>query len=106
MKHKPSKQQTSLLSGADLVTKQQDKQPAKPAKKPTPADEKRRLSAQCQEILNSFRLRVNKQLSNGELSQMALKYTSRISDLRQMGHLIKIVARDFKTGRVVYQLCE
>jgi hypothetical protein len=42
--------------------------------------------------------------SNRELAQLALKYTSRISDAKAAGWDIRIIERDHATGRVVYQL--
>jgi hypothetical protein len=43
-------------------------------------------------------------VSNRELVGFALKYTSRLSDLRKAGWDIRIIERDHATGRVVYQL--
>jgi hypothetical protein len=42
--------------------------------------------------------------SNHELAQLSLKYTSRLSEIRQAGYPVRIVSRDYETGRVVYAL--
>lgn len=44
-----------------------------------------RMSAQCQAILERLQRRP---AMSSELAQLSLKYTSRISDLRQRGHKI------------------
>jgi hypothetical protein len=49
------------------------------------AIESGRLSAQCQKILDRLRLGP---APSSELASIALKYTSRISDLRKRGHQI------------------
>lgn len=48
-----------------------------------------RLENQCRTILALLRQRGNQGATNSELSRIALKYTSRISDLRDMGHDIR-----------------
>lgn len=48
-------------------------------------DDKGRLNAQCGQILDRLS---RGPATNEELSQIALKYTSRISDLRKRGHRI------------------
>lgn len=65
------------------------------------AKESKRLSKQCQAIL--ARLRQGRS-TNRELSELSLKYTSRISDLRKAGYQIEVVERDYETGRVLYEL--
>ncbi len=65
--------------------------------------EKPRLSRQCETML--CRLRCGR-ATNQELAVIALKYTSRISDLRKAGHDVRCVSRDHKAGITVYQLVE
>lgn len=48
-----------------------------------------RLENQCKKILVLFKARGNQGITNAELSRIALKYTSRISDLRGLGHDIR-----------------
>jgi hypothetical protein len=70
----------------------------------TPADlEHKRLSKQCEAILERLR---RGPATNTELAGMALKYTSRISDLRERGHVIEVKSHDRATGVVVYRLRE
>jgi len=59
----------------------------------------RRLSQQCVAILK--RLQAGP-ASNAELALIALKYTSRISDLRAAGYDVKVLARS--GGTVQYGL--
>lgn len=63
--------------------------------------EKFRLSRQCQAILT--RLEVGR-ASNRELSGIALKYTSRISDLRDHGWNVQMVEEDRASGLNWYAL--
>lgn len=63
--------------------------------------EKPRLSHQCQLILE--RLKTGP-ATNMELSEIALKYTSRISDLRKSGFKVSVKDRDHETGCVTYEL--
>lgn len=42
--------------------------------------------------------------TNIELAAMALKYTSRISDLRACGYEVFVAAHDHETGRVTYAM--
>lgn len=58
-----------------------------------------RLSTQAQAILDRLR---SGPATNKELAQIALKYTSRISDCRAAGHKIEVVAKD--GGTVTYRL--
>lgn len=60
-----------------------------------------RLSAQCSAILQRLR---QGPATNVELATMALKYTSRLSDLRAAGYDVQVSERDHTTGRVVYVL--
>lgn len=62
-----------------------------------------RLSRQCRLILERLR---SGAATNTELAQIALKYTSRLSDLRAAGYTVTIVQRDYASGSVVYRLCE
>ena len=65
-------------------------------------DEQRRLESQNAAIL--ARLRQNT-CTNLALAKIALKYTSRISDLRKAGHDIRVVKRK-PSGICVYKLFE
>jgi hypothetical protein len=82
--------------------------PAKPLAVP-PRDpsvdpiEAPRLSRQCVEILARLRMGM---ATNRELATIALKYTSRISDLRDAGFTIVVVDRYKETGHVLYELKE
>lgn len=51
-----------------------------------------RLENQCRKILQLLKDRGNQGVTNAELSRIALKYTSRISDLRDSGHDIRCQA--------------
>jgi hypothetical protein len=62
-----------------------------------------RLNRQCLEIL--ARLKQGR-ASNRELSQIACKYTGRVSELRQAGHKVKVVSRDRENGLTFYELEE
>jgi hypothetical protein len=63
--------------------------------------EKPRLSRQCALILERLQ---KGSVTNFELAAMALKYTSRISDLRKAGYTIGIISRNQVTGETVYRL--
>lgn len=63
--------------------------------------EQSRLSAQCARILERLQ---QGPASNYELAGIALKYTSRISDLREAGYQIDCVERDHETGKTMYRL--
>jgi hypothetical protein len=65
------------------------------------APETRRLSRQCQAILDLLR---RGRVSNHTLAQISLKYTSRLSDLRAAGHDVRVVTQDRRTGVTVYEL--
>jgi hypothetical protein len=41
---------------------------------------------------------------NGELAKMALKYTQRISEIREAGYVIEATPVDRKTGVWMYEL--
>lgn len=60
-----------------------------------------RLSRQCQEILTRI---TDRWASSCELSEVALKYTSRLSDLRQRGY--KIDTKRSDEGWWYYRLAE
>lgn len=66
-----------------------------------PAVERRRLNAQAERIFNRLE---QSPATNAELSRYALSYTRRISDLREAGHVINIIDRDYTTGLVWYAL--
>lgn len=63
--------------------------------------EAERLSRQCRAILD--RLRTGP-AANSELAKLALKYTSRISDLRAAGYDVRLVSHDRESGLCVYEL--
>lgn len=63
--------------------------------------EKRRLSGQCATILGRLQ---SGRASNIALSQISLKYTGRISELRKRGHDIRVILRDHATGLAWYAL--
>jgi hypothetical protein len=64
-------------------------------------EEARRLSGQCAAILARLH---QGPASNFDLAQISLKYTSRISDIRHAGYDVRVVERDYATGRTVYKL--
>ena len=64
--------------------------------------EKTRLSKQCEAILGRLQ---QGPVSNHLLAgTYALKYTSRISDLRRRDHDVRVIERDHRTGRTLYAL--
>ena len=63
--------------------------------------EKVRLSRQNQLILNRL---LEGPTTNDELHNIALKYTSRISDLRKLGYDIKCYDQNKTTGLTWYRL--
>ncbi len=63
--------------------------------------ERKRLSKQCAAILARLK---EGPATNAELCHLALKYTSRISDLRNNGYVIQVIRRDHATGEVEYEL--
>lgn len=65
------------------------------------ADERPRLSAQNAAILARLQ---RGPASNLELARIALKYTSRISDLRAAGYAVENFDRHAKTGESWYRL--
>lgn len=69
----------------------------------TVADEKKRTGTQCDAILTRLR---EGTVTNFELSEISLKYTGRISDLRKDGHVIEIVHRNKVSGLTLYRLKE
>jgi hypothetical protein len=66
-----------------------------------PVASKPRLSRQCLAILDRLE---QGDATNRELAALALKYTSRLSDLRAAGYDVRVVFHDFKTGVVRYRL--
>lgn len=64
----------------------------------------RRLAAQCQAILTLLQERGNQGARNSELARIALKYTSRISDLRDQGYDVRCLCENATKGiyRYVY----
>lgn len=65
------------------------------------AAEIRRMSRQCRAILSRLE---HSEASNKDLSEISLKYTGRISDLRKLGYQIDCVANDRSTGESWYRL--
>lgn len=65
--------------------------------------EKQRLANQCDRILARLR---QGQVSNHDLAKIALKYSSRISELRKQGYVIRVCWRDYKSGIALYELVE
>lgn len=63
--------------------------------------EQRRLHRQSRLILQRLQ---QGPCSNRELSEIALKYTSRLHDIRSAGFDVRIVSRDYHTGCVMYAL--
>ena len=63
--------------------------------------ERTRLSKQCLAILAL--LESGQPVTNVRLAQVALKYTSRVSDLRAKGHNIRVVSRE-PNGLTWYRL--
>lgn len=68
-----------------------------------PDEAKPRLSRQCRLILDRLR---QGRVSNDELSRMARKYTSRLSDARKAGFDIRVVSQNHTTGLAFYALFE
>jgi len=64
--------------------------------------EKARLSRQCEEILMA--LGKGRVSNHALVEEFALNYRARISDLRKRGHDIRVVYRNYNTGRVLYAL--
>ena len=66
--------------------------------------EKTRLSAQCGLILGMLQ---NGRVTNAELSKHALKYSGRLSELRQKGHDVRVVVRseERRVGKECCALC-
>lgn len=63
----------------------------------------RRWSQQCERIYQRLQ---RGPATNQELAQLALKYTSRISDLRKGGVCVECIEHDHVTGRTVYALTD
>jgi len=64
-------------------------------------EERPRLAGQNQAILERLQ---RGPATNKELAQLALKYSSRISDLRAAGYDVVVIDHDRKTGAVMYEL--
>ena len=80
-----------------------------PMPEPRPVDphvtdmtELQRLSSQTRQIVALLK---RGPATNAELATISLKYTSRVSDARHAGYDIRVIERDAKSGRTVYQLC-
>ena len=67
----------------------------------TPAAERKRLSRQCEAILERLKRGT---ASNSELAAMALNFRARISEIRQAGYSIEVVERNHDTGLNFYAL--
>jgi len=89
------------MSGTDLFETPADLLPADPSVRQ--GAEGARLSAQCLAMLQAFRADPCREQTNAQLAAIARKYTSRISDLRAAGHLIRLHFRDRNTGMTVYR---
>lgn len=63
--------------------------------------ERARLSNQCSMILGRL---MQGRATNRELSGIALNYRARISELRQLGHDIRVVLHNRATGFAQYAL--
>ena len=68
-----------------------------------PEPERKRLSGQNLTILEALR---RGPMRNTDLALIALKYTSRLSDIRKAGYEVRIKERNTATGVVVYELVE
>ena len=68
---------------------------------PEAKSEAKRLSAQCHAILARLQ---QGPMTNREMSQIALSYTRRISDLREAGYDVQIKEQDHATGLTHYEL--
>lgn len=75
--------------------------PIRPADPHVSPAEAPRLSGQCSLILGMLR---RGRCTNVELAAVALKYTSRCSDLREAGFDVRVVERNHSTGVCVYAL--
>jgi hypothetical protein len=76
--------------------------PAEVPPNPTVPDEARpRVSRQCREILERLR---EGPATNKELAAKSLKYTSRLSEIREAGYTVRCVAVDIKNGVYRYEL--
>jgi len=63
-----------------------------------------RIESQCSTILALLKARGNQGVTNFELSKHALKYTSRISDLRKLGWRITVACESVSKGVWRYHL--
>jgi hypothetical protein len=63
--------------------------------------ERKRFKGQCGKILAMLEAGTT---SNNVLACVSLKYTSRLSDLRQAGYDIRVDSRDYSTGLTTYRL--
>lgn len=77
-----------------------------PVRVPTPdvrvtREERPRLARQALLILGRLQ---QGPATNGELSQIALRYSARVFELKAAGHDIRITKRDHVTGLTVYAL--
>lgn len=68
-----------------------------------PQEAQKRLRGQSAAILERLQ---RGRATNRELSAISLKYTSRISDIRQAGYVVNCVKHDHATGLAVYELGE
>lgn len=75
--------------------------PVAPACIPEP--ERKRLTGQNLAILDALK---RGPMRNTDLALIALKYTSRLSDIRKAGYEVRIKSHDRQTGVVVYELVE
>jgi hypothetical protein len=66
-----------------------------------PKEDRPRLTRQCRQLLERLQ---HGAATNRELAAVSLKYTSRISDLRQAGYDVRVVERNHSTGMTLYAL--
>lgn len=76
-------------------------EPAIPLNPTVPAPAVKRLSRQCVAILDRLK---QGRATNRELVGIALKYTGRLSEIRQAGYDVRCVEHDQETGLTRYAL--
>jgi hypothetical protein len=68
-----------------------------------PQPERKRLTGQNLAILDALK---RGPMRNTDLALIALKYTSRLSDIRKAGYEVRVKCHDRQTGVVVYELVQ
>lgn len=66
-----------------------------------PAEERRRLSAQCLKILDKLK---QGPATNLQLAVIGYRYGARIHELRKAGYEIVITAKNVESGETTYEL--